>query len=345
MTALADRKPEAPPLPASDLARLGGGDAFLIFFESYGALVFDEHHYRDTLAAPYAELSATLARDGWHSISAFVDSPTFGGGSWLAHSTMLYGVQTTRHGDYGRLLKSHRDNLADRFRTAGYRTVALMPGIQQDWPEGAALGVDAIHDAAGLAYAGTSFGWWRIPDQFSLNWLGRHELAPSPREPLFVFYPTITSHFPFSPVPPYVADWDSLDGPQPYGDLVPTTHGEQADPVQMKQNYLDTIGYDLRLLAGFLDQRVRPGSLLIVLGDHQPPAIVSGKGASVSVPVHVFATDERLLEPFLASGFVPGLVPSRPAIGPMAKLPHLLLEALDGKAAPPMARALPPVSP
>ena len=344
--ALAGRAgPEAPLLPASDLARLGSGDVYLLFLESYGAVVFDEGHHRDDLAAPLGELSAAVARDGWHVASAFVDSPTFGGNSWLAHATMLYGRQIARNGDYDRQLKSRRDQLAARFRAAGYRSVALVPGIQQEWPEGAALGFDVIHDAKSLAYAGPAFGWWRIPDQYALDWLWRHEAAARPRSPLFAFYPTISSHFPFSPVPPYVADWEAFAGPQPYGDLVPATDGEQAAPVRMKANYLETIAYDWRLLAGFLDHRVPAGSLVVALGDHQPPAVISGPGARVAVPVHVFAADETVLAPFLAAGFVPGLVPDRAAIGPMARLPHLLLDALDGSAALPLARAVLPPRP
>lgn len=333
------------PLPASNLARLQGGDAFLIFLESYGALVFDENHHRGVLAGPFAGLSNSAARGGWHAASAFVDSPTFGGNSWLAHATTLYGRQIERNGDYDRQLKGHRPSLAARFRAAGYRSVALVPGIQQEWPEGAALGFDALHDAKALAYAGPAFGWWRIPDQYALDWLWRHELSPTPRAPLFAFYPTISSHFPFSPVPPFVEAEDTLDATRAYGGLVPPSDGESADPVRMKANYLDTIAYEWRVLAGFLERSASVGSLVVALGDHQPPSVVSGPGARVSVPVHIFAADESILAPFQAAGFVPGLVPGPTAIGPMAGLPHLLLGALDGAPGTPLARVAEPGKP
>lgn len=333
---------EAPPLPDSDLARLNGGDVFLIFLESYGALVFDEDHHRNDLATPFAELSAAAAGGGWHAVSAFVDSPTFGGNSWLAHATTLYGRQIVRNGDYDLQLKSHRPSLASRFRAAGYRSVALVPGIQQEWPEGAALDFDALHDAKALAYTGPAFGWWRIPDQYALDWLWRHEISARPRAPLFAFYPTISSHFPFSPVPPYIAEGDTLDASRAYDGAVTPTDGEQADPIRMKANYLDTIAYDWRLLAGFLGRRAPAGAMVVVLGDHQPPAVVSGPGARVSVPVHIFAADESILTPFEAAGFVPGLVPNLRAVGLMAALPRLLLDALDGPPARALARVAAP---
>ncbi len=337
--------PDVLPLPVSNVARLQGGDVFLIFLESYGALVFDEDHHRNDLAAPFAELSAAAARGGWHAVSAFVESPTFGGNSWLAHATTLYGRQIVRNGDYDLQLKSHRPSLATRFRAAGYRSVALVPGIQQEWPEGAALDFDALHDAKALAYAGPAFGWWRIPDQYALDWLWRHELTPRPRAPVFAFYPTISSHFPFSPVPPYVAEGDTLDASRAYDGVIPPTDGEQADPIRMKANYLDTIAYDWRLLAGFLSRRASAGSIVVVLGDHQPPAVVSGPGARVSVPVHIFAADESILTPFQTAGFVPGLVPNRQAIGLMAALPRTLLDALDGPPASSLARVTVPDGP
>jgi hypothetical protein len=56
--------------------------------------------------------------------------------------------------------------------------------------------------------------------------------------------------------------------------------------------------------------------LLIVMGDHQPPAVTPA-GANFDVPVHVFARDPALLAEFLDHGFTPGLViapTARPAI-------------------------------
>jgi hypothetical protein len=67
---------------------------------------------------------------------------------------------------------------------------------------------------------------------------------------------------------------------------------------------------------------------MVLLGDHQPPAAISGEGASHDVPVHVVADRPELLESLLARGFVAGLDPSGPALGPMHALGPLLVSAL-----------------
>ena len=64
-----------------------------------------------------------------------------------------------------------------------------------------------------------------------------------------------------------------------------------------------------------LRQQVKDPALIIVVGDHQPPVFISGEGAGADVPIHIISGDPRLLEPFLAAGFAPGMRPAadRPA--------------------------------
>ena len=46
---------------------------------------------------------------------------------------------------YTLLMASDRDTLPRAFRRRGYRSVALMPGMRQMWPEGAFYGIDEIY--------------------------------------------------------------------------------------------------------------------------------------------------------------------------------------------------------
>ncbi len=66
---------------------------------------------------------------------------------------------------------------------------------------------------------------------------------------------------------------------------------------------------------------------MIILGDHQPPALVSGEGASWNVPVHIVTSRADLARRLVASGFRSGLAPSQPVIGPMHALLPLMLDA------------------
>ena len=143
-------------------------------------------------------------------MSAYASSPTFGGGSWLAHASFMSGVEVRDAGDYMLLLTQERDTWPKLFKAAGYRAIAVMPGMRSSWPEGAFYGFDAIHDEPALEYRGPEFGWWRIPDQFSLARVAELEARNDSHEPLLTFLPTINTHIPFLPVPPYQADWQRV---------------------------------------------------------------------------------------------------------------------------------------
>ena len=71
---------------------------------------------------------------------------------------------------------------------------------------------------------------------------------------------------------------------------------------------------------------------MILIGDHQPPAAVSGKGARWDVPVHVIASRQPLIDALIAHGFRAGLTPARPSLVRMHDLLPVLLEAFGERA-------------
>ena len=327
--------PESPPL-ASDLARLRGADVFVIFLESYGAATYDRPEHRARLVPARDTLAAAAAATGRGVMSAFVQSPTFGGASWLAHASLLSGVEVRDGEAYNMLMTERRRTLVRTFADRGYRTVALMPGLRQDWREGAAFyGFDEIYGADRLEYRGPEFGWWRIPDQYALAKLDQLEVAPHPRLPLFVFFPTITSHAPFRPVPPYQPDWQRLLGERPYDPAVERAlQGYRAEWQNLDPAYADSVAYALEWLGGYLRQRRDADLVLVVLGDHQPPVGVGGERPSWDVPVHVIAKHGPLLDALTAEGFVAGLAPQRPRIGGMDDLARVLVRTLGSDLEP-----------
>jgi len=316
-------------------------DVYVVFVESYGAVAWQRPDIAARLVESRAELAASIAHTGRGVVSAWVRSPTFGSGSWLAHASLIAGTEVRDGDDYARLLLRPRTRLTEAFRADGYRVLALMPGLRQAWPEGDYFRFDAIYGAAQLDYRGPAFGWWRIPDQFALARLDQLEdshaagIAPAhamsgglARTPRFVFFPTISSHMPFRPTPPYQPDWERVVGPVPYGEDAARAIAQAPDWLQLGPAYGDSLAYAQRTLAGYVERRVGQPLVMLLLGDHQPPAAVSGEGASHDVPVHVIADRPELLESLLAQGFVAGLDPSGPAIGPMHALGPLLISAL-----------------
>jgi hypothetical protein len=89
------------------------------------------------------------------------------------------------------------------------------------------------------------------------------------------------------------------------------------------------MAYEYTTIAGYLREHARDDMILIAIGDHQPPAAVSGRGASWSVPVHVFGRRGQLIDRLIDQKFRPGLEPVRPSIGAMHGLVPMLLQAFS----------------
>jgi len=272
-----------------------------------------------------------LAETGRGAVSAFVRSPTFGGNSWLAHASLLSGIEVTDNRIYKLLLTQDRVTLVHRFKQRGYRAVAVMPGLRQAWPEGAFYGFDSIYGKPDLDYRGQEFGWWSIPDQFALARLDDLELSDQGGPPRFVFFPTISTHLPFRPTPPYQKDWGRMiTSEEPYDTAAyETAVARKPDWTDLGPAYAESVAYALTYLAGYLRHRPQADLVLVVLGDHQPASSVSGEMASWEVPVHVITGRQEILKGLRSEGFVRGLIPGRPALGPMHGLYAILLRGLD----------------
>ena len=321
----------SPPMDG-DLALARGADVFLVFIEAYGAVAFERADIAPRLVAARAVLDAAVRDTGRRAVSTFVDSPTFGGSSWLAHISLMSGVEVRDPETNARLMTEHRDTVVTDFARRGYRTVALMPGLRQRWPEGAFYGFDDVYGAPRLDYRGPEFGWFAIPDQFTLAKFDTLELDRAPRPNLFVFYPTISTHFPFSPTPPYQPAWNRIFDAHPWdGPDVIRAYAQQPDWTHFAPGYVDAVAYTYETLAGYLRKHAGRDIVFVILGDHQPAAAVSGEGGSWSVPVHVVASRPAILDRLLARGFHTGLVPARPALCRMHALLPILLDALGNR--------------
>ena len=319
-----------PPVPGaldSDLAHVRGADVFLIFVESYGSVSYDR--FGTQLAASRDRFEDDVAASGREVVSAFVDSPTFGGSSWLAHVSLMSGVETRDEDTNVVLMAQKRDTLVSTFARRGYHTVAVMPGLQSSWPEGTFYGFDEIYNIKALDYRGPRFGWWTVPDQFALAKLDALEAAhPSPKAPLFVFFPTTSTHAPFGPAAPYQPDWVRLLSEDPYdSDAIRHSLAQVPDWMDLAPPYINSMSYMYASIGGYLRHHTGRPLVLVVIGDHQPASAVTGEGAPWEVPVHVIASKGLMLEQLTAHGFRPGLTPTRPRLGAMHELLPTLLGA------------------
>ncbi|MBK8639027.1 MAG: sulfatase-like hydrolase/transferase [Chromatiaceae bacterium] len=329
---LASALPPSPPFD-SDLAVLRGLDVKLLVLESYGAIAFDHPESRRRLAAARDTLARTIAATGRQEVSAFVRSPTFGGASDLAHLSLLSGIDLSDPRRHDLLLTSDRPTLLGLFERHGYRTYGFYPALSWDWPERVYYGFDEFLDGPGLGYQGPEFGPWFIPDQYSMARLDElHPIGPD-TPPRLLFFPTITSHFPFRQVPPYQPDWSRLLSAQPFEseDVERALAYQVGDWMNLLPEYLRTIEYTYAWLAGYLEQPSPRDYLMILVGDHQPASSVTGPDGPWDVPVHIITSRSELVERFRALGFQPGLEPRRPVLGGMHELTWLLADAFDSQ--------------
>ncbi len=313
---LAASDPYAATSPQSLLAGLQGKDVLVVFVESYGRVALEDPRLAPTVTAAVDRATAGLGAAGFSGRSAYLTSPTFGGLSWLAHSTLQTGLPITDQVRYNAVLDTRRLTLASAFGSAGWRTVLVSPADENDIsPVTGFYGYDALYDGPALDYRGPKFGYAPVPDQFTLATLAQRELTPGPRAPLMAEVDLISSHTPWAPLPRMLAPGALGDGSayQQVFDQAATADAVWSDPARVKQAYADSVAYSLDALTSFVANAHDDNLVLVVLGDHQPAAVISGEGASHDVPVSVVAKDPAVLDRIGGWGWQPGLRPSAAA--------------------------------
>src|SRR5205823_1830639 len=104
----------------ADLARVDGADVLLFFIESYGAVVYERPEFSARVSLEREVLERTIRTSGHDVVSAFVESPTFGGSSWYAHLSLLSGIEVRDPDTNALLMTAHRDTLPTAFARHGY---------------------------------------------------------------------------------------------------------------------------------------------------------------------------------------------------------------------------------
>jgi len=302
----------AGPTPGAQvLAGLKGKDVVIAFVESYGRSAVEDPRIAPGVNAVLDAGAARLAAAGFGSASGWLNSPTAGGGSWLAHSTLLSGVRITNQERYNTLLKSDRLTLTSAFRDAGWRTVALMPATHGGWPEGAFYRYQKIYERRDLGYDGPKFGWSPMPDQFVLAALQSSQLGVPGHKPVMVEAELTSSHTPWAPLPKMVS-WNDLgDGSlfAPIASAGKKRNEVWPNPTSIRTEYGRSVQYSLTALFSFLEKYGTKNTVLVFLGDHQPAPIVTGGGASRDVPITIVAKDPAVLRQISSWGWQKGLKP------------------------------------
>jgi phosphatidylglycerophosphate synthase len=316
------------------LTGLRGKDVIIAFVESYGVIGLQDSVVSPHVDAALADGTERLQAAGFHARSAFLTSPTFGGASWLAHSTLHSGVWVNRQWRYDQLVASDRFTLSQAFKQAGWRTVDDVPANNRDWPQRSFYGYDKVYDQRNLGYLGPTFAYAPMPDQYVLLALQRLELAKQNRPPVFAEVDMVSSHAPWTRIPELI-DWDDVGNGSVFNSMPVdevSTGALWSDHDQVRAAYGRSVEYSLNALFSFVERYGDDDLVLVVLGDHQPSTIVTGLHPELShdVPISIIAHDPAVLDQVAGWGWEDGLRPSPQApVWPMSAFRDRFLTAFD----------------
>lgn len=286
-------------------------DIYLIFVESYGSVLYRRQKLKDPYLALVEGLEQELQNEGWHAATILSESPTWGGGSWMAYTSTLFGLRVDSHPAYLSLLERFADggypHLGATLQQMGYqpaRVTSLSVELDDEqWEQYKAFyGVERWLRYGDLAYDGKHYGWGPAPpDQYVLN--AANEKLKASSEPLFLFMIMQNSHYPWQEVPEIVSDWRELaDGSEANPQRKIMIPKVTADPA----NFLESIRYELTVLTDFILQEVDEEAIVILVGDHQP-GYITNRAGGYDTPLHIISRDDALVNSLSAYGFEEGL--------------------------------------
>jgi hypothetical protein len=295
---------------------LRGKDVIFTFIESYGRSAIEDPVMAPGVGRVLDTSTEALEEAGFRARSGWLTSATYGGSSWLGHSTFLSGLWVDNQQRYRTVTAGDHLTLTKAFaKTGAWDTVGVMPGVQKAWPEAEWYGLDKVYDAFDVGYEGPKFSWSTMPDQYALEAFQRLEHGRERARPLMAEVILTSSHQPWAPLPEVVG-WEAIgdgsvfDGIEASGvdasDVI-------ADAARSKEQYGRSVEYSLTSLTQWLERYGTEDTVLVFLGDHQPLARVSGAGASRDVPVSVVAKDPEVLDAIDDWNWTEGLKPAQDA--------------------------------
>jgi phosphatidylglycerophosphate synthase len=323
--------------PGRDLLRgLRGKDVLVVFVESYGRVAVDGSWFAPKVDRTLTSSTANLGSMGFSARSGWLRSPTFGGISWLAHSTLQTGLWIDSQQRYDQVLSGERFNLSRAFGRAGWRTSSDIPSDNGAWEEGRRFyGFDQMYDANNVGYRGPRFSYARIPDQYTLRAFAQRELDRPDHPPVMAEIDLVSSHTPWTPLPRLVP-WNRLGDGSVYDGMRPTHTSflQLLGGPDQQLDYARSIRYSLRSLVSFVRHAHDKKLVMIVLGDHQPNTNVSGTGVSHDVPISLIAHDPAVLRRISDWNWTPGLQPRTDApVLPMDRFRDRFLSAFGSRPA------------
>ncbi|MBT3314468.1 MAG: hypothetical protein HN390_07620 [Anaerolineae bacterium] len=289
-------------------------NVYIIFFESYGSVLYKHEYFRPAFTEMATAFEARLADEGWQSVSAFSEAPTWGGGSWMSYTSALFGIRVSEQSQYKALREQYAQvpypNMGRYFHTQGYEYLWVVP-INRELPpkyqevDYAFYGADRWITYDTLEYAGPLYGWGPSPpDQYTFGFM--QDLVQE-QQPTFLFFLNQDSHYPWIPLPERVDDWRTLANSDAVGGSLSSEEKSSLSQFASRENYLAATEHSFANIADFITTLNNPNAIIMLVGDHQPPT-VSRKDDGFETMLHIISQDNDFLENFQNYGFEQGIL-------------------------------------
>ncbi|HVJ15101.1 MAG TPA: hypothetical protein VM686_06655, partial [Polyangiaceae bacterium] len=259
-------------------------DLLLFLIESYGRLAWHPRH-REHWMAQLDRFERGWREQGWSIHSTWSEAPVCGGGSWLSATSLLIMYPIHEPLTYEAALRGKSRPLVESFSLlhylseAGYHNVTLQPANTLT-PKLPSWGTHVQVDRPDLPYDGPPFGFAHVPDQYALRHTHRAH-PPRAEQPYALFFETGSSHAPWV-LPPLLPSDHPEDGAA-YRNPTTTRSLELPDSAHA---WIQTLAYTFSVIDDYLTCCARPGTVAVILGDHQPPGLGACEEGDHAVPVH-----------------------------------------------------------
>jgi len=280
-------------------------NVILIFLESYGSFTLSNDKYSGDIKKKMVKINESLTARKWKAVSTLSESPVSSGGSWLSHSSILFGAKvrdTAAH----EIIFSHTEyvsklaSIPKYLSAAGYKTIMTSTlsydKNQVDWKKVKnAYPFDDMMLFNDFNYTGEKvpiFGdRFTLPDQYTLNYAYD---SLSDKSPFFLSVSTVNSHYNYiSPIKP-LKHWKDYNT-----ESFPLTDGLKKNNLK---NYFLAMHYQFDYIHDFFLNNDPDDTIAILIGDHQPPFITPAN-IDKATPIHVISN-------FKEFNFTEGLIPT-----------------------------------
>lgn len=283
-----------------------------VFLESYGSFTLSNEEYGTEFKKRVKKLDELLIEKNWSSMSCMSESPVASGGSWLSHSSVLFGAKvkdTAAHDlifgstDYPAKLAS----LPKFFSALGYKTKLASTvsysenevnwsKLRNSYPFEDIMLIDKFNYTGKKVYFNGNR--YTLPDEYTLNYSYDSVVDESP---FFLFVSTTNSHYNF------VSPTEALNNWKDYN----TKDFALTDGVKKNslKNYFTAMNYHFDYLYNFFSNQNLDNTIVVVIGDHQPPRVTPFH-IDKATPIHVISKNKEFLNAFKEFDFTKGLFPS-----------------------------------